>query len=86
MVGARDIIGGDILHEFALYLIRRIGCLGHQSQPMADTKDVRIDSHRRLAKGYTQDDIGGFASYAWQVEQLIHVGRHLALILLNEHA
>lgn len=86
MVGAGDIVGGDMPHEFALYLIRCVGCLGHQSQAMADTKDVRIDSHRRLAKGNALNDISRLATYTRQVEQLIHVGRNLALMLLNEHA
>ena len=86
MVGAGNIVGGDMPHEFALYLIRCVGCLGHQSQAMADTKDVRIDSHRRLAKGYALNDISRLATYTRQVEQLVHVGRNLALILLNEHA
>ncbi len=86
MVGAGNIVGGDMPHEFALYLIRCVGCLGHQSQAMADTKDVRIDSHRRLAKGYALNDISRLATYTRQVEQLIHVGRNLALMLLNEHA
>lgn len=86
MVGAGDIVGGDMPHEFALYLIRCVGCLGHQSQAMADTKDVRIDSHRRLAKGYALNDISRLATYTRQVEQLVHVGRNLALMLLNEHA
>ncbi len=86
MVGAGNIVGGDMPHEFALYLIRCVGCLGHQSQAMADTKDVRIDSHRRLAKGNALNDISRLATYTRQVEQLIHVGRNLALMLLNEHA
>ena len=86
MVGAGNIVGGDMPHEFALYLIRCVGCLGHQSQAMADTKDVCIDSHRRLAKGYALNDISRLATYTRQVEQLIHVGRNLALMLLNEHA
>lgn len=86
MVGAGNIVGGDMPHEFALYLIRCVGCLGHQSQAMADTKDVRIDSHRRLAKGYALNDISRLATYTRQVEQLVHVGRNLALMLLNEHA
>ena len=86
MVGAGNIVGGDMPNEFALYLIRRVGCLGHQSQAMADTKDVGIDSHRRLAKGYALNDISRLATYARQVEQLVHVGRNLALMLLNEHA
>jgi len=86
MVGAGDIVGGDMPHEFALYLIRCVGCLGHQSQAMADTKDVCIDSHRRLATGYALNDISRLATYTRQVEQLVHVGRNLALMLLNEHA
>lgn len=86
MVGAGNIVGGDMPHEFALYLIRCVGCLGHQSQAMADTKDVRIDSHRRLAKGNALNDISRLATYTRQVEQLVHVGRNLALMLLNEHA
>ena len=85
-MGAGNIVGGDMPHEFALYLIRCVGCLGHQSQAMADTKDVRIDSHRRLAKGNALNDISRLATYTRQVEQLIHVGRNLALMLLNEHA
>jgi hypothetical protein len=43
MVGAGNIVGGDMPHEFALYLIRRVGCLGYQSQAMADSEDMGVN-------------------------------------------
>jgi len=52
---------------------------------MAHTKDMRIDSHRRTPEGNGLDDIGRLAPNAGQAQQCIHIGRHLAPMLLNEH-
>ena len=53
---------------------------------MTHAEYVGVDSHGRLAEGYRLDDVGCLATYAGQVQQLVHVGRNLAMVTFHQHA
>ena len=78
-VGVGDVLDGDIAHELLLNLQRRIGSLGNEAQTVADTIDMRIDSHGGFAEPHGLDDIGGLAPYARQRHELGVVGGYLAM-------
>src|ERR1051326_4620892 len=59
---------------------------GRKIGAIANTKDVRIHSKRRLAERHVQHDIGSFASYTWQLLQRVAIARDLAAMLFNQSA
>jgi hypothetical protein len=58
-----------------------------QVQTLSEARDMGIDDDAVLdMKGVAENDIGGLASNAVQVEQGIHGGWHLAIMALDQFA
>ena len=84
-MGEGNEVGGDVAHERLFHLVGGVVALADETEAVADAEDVGVDSHCGLAEGYGLDDVGRLAAHAWQQEQLVHVGGHLAAVALNKH-
>ena len=65
----------DFQHGFAWRQIRTV----------RDPEDMGIDCHRILAKGCVQYDIGGFATDTGECLERSTVGRHFAMMFLQQY-
>ena len=74
----------DALEQFEFYLQR--GFAWCQPCAVAQAKDVCIHGHGGLAESNVQNDVGCFASHAWQTFQSFSVGRNLALVSVKQDA
>ena len=68
-----NILHGYVFYQFLFDFVRGVGMFAYQTQTVADTEYVGVDSHRALAEGYTLYHIGGLATYSWQIQQVVHV-------------
>ena len=75
----------NMFHQLLLHLQRGIVGFRDKSQPVTHTKDVGIDSHRRLSEGNGEDHVCSLPPHSWQRQQLIHRRRNLAIVLLRQH-
>ena len=57
-----------------------------QAGAVADAEDMGVDRDGRLAEGDVHHHIGGLAADAGQRLQRLAVARHLAAMLVDEHA
>lgn len=69
-----------------LFDLDRVGVPG-ETQPLAQACDMSIDDHAgRNAKGGAQDDVGGLATHARQLDQRGQVLGHLAAMFSDQAA
>ena len=66
VVGLWDVGLRDISDQLLLHLQRRVRRLGHQTEAVAHTEYMRVDSHRGTPEGYGLHHISRFATYARQ--------------------
>ena len=78
-MGFGNDIGRDVSDE-CFFRLERVLAVCRQSEPFADTEDMRIDRHGGLVPNDRTHDIGGFASYALQRLQVIDVIGYDAVI------
>lgn len=85
MVGATHVVSRNVFYERLLYFEGCVGSAGHKSQAMAHAIYMSVYGHGALREGYGKHDIGSLAPNAWQTQQMVHVGRHLPLVIVYEH-
>src|SRR6185436_13193663 len=70
--------GAELLLDFD-----RVVALG-DADAVADAQDVAIDRQARHAERVSEDDVGGLAADAGKLRQRVHVGRHLAAVIVDQ--
>lgn len=79
-----NIFRGYIFYQLAFYLIGSVSTFWYQSEAMAHAEDMGVNSHSRLAESYALNDVSRLTTNSRQVEQLVHVGRHFAMMPLYQ--
>lgn len=68
MVGAGDEFFRDVFYEL-LFGMEGCACSGGKADALGYSKDVGIYGHGGFSPYYGEDDVGCFASYAWDGEE-----------------
>ena len=84
MVGIGNVCLGDVLHQLLLHLIGRIGTFADETEPVGDAIHMGIHRQRGLAEGDALHDVGSLPADARQIQQLVHIRRHLAAVLRHQ--
>ena len=58
---------------------------GGEAEPVAETRDVRVDDDAVVApEGIAEDDVRRLASYTGKLHECVHVGWNIAAVTLHE--
>ena len=76
----------NLSFESGFYFSGRIGSRRDEAQPPADAKDVGIDGQAGQTKAYGNDNVGCFAPYTGQAEELVEIAGHTAAEVGDYHA
>jgi hypothetical protein len=83
VVGVGLELDGDVVLDGTLD--RQFVFTGRDAGAVADAKEVRVDSLKRVVKPYVQHHIGGLAAHSGQALQGGAGGRHLATVVVQQH-
>ena len=79
---------GDDIRRYVLdelpFRLKGILAVGRESEPFADTENMRVHRHGRLVPDDCTDDVRGLAAYSLQRLQIIDVIGYDAVIHLNQ--
>jgi hypothetical protein len=84
VVGVLEELLGHQPQQAQLHRQRRLA-LG-DARAVGDAEDVRVHGHGGLAEGGVEHHVGGLAADAGQGLQRLAVPRHLAAVLVHQHA
>ena len=82
-----EVRGLSRVDQFAqrVFHFYRVFFIFDEAQPVGQTDAVRVGNNGRLAEDVAQDEVGRFAADTGEFEQILHVIRHFAVILLEQH-
>lgn len=86
MMGRGDVGFGDVAGKLLLNGIGSCGAIGNKPKPMADAKDVSINSHCGLMPDNSLHDVGCLTPYARKLDEFLQRLRHFAAETFHQHA
>lgn len=82
--GERPFLGRDRRRELFFHDDRIVGI--RDANPVCDPQHVAIHRQARHAQRVAQDDVGGLASHARELDEIVHARRHFAPVSFHERA
>ena len=75
-----------ISHKIFLNLNRSVGIVGHQSQSVAHSENMCVNSHCRQSEPYCPHHIGCFSAYTRQGSKTLHVCRYFPMEIPDKYS